>query len=64
MTLNQNQVGTGDATLFPTIAEALDQRNDILRNLSTMPSTSPAEGRPAHSALTLPALNSLALPTG
>ncbi|TGB14800.1 FAD-dependent monooxygenase [Streptomyces sp. MZ04] len=53
VTLNQEQVGKGDATLFPTTAGALEQRNDMLRKLSAMP---PApEGRPAHSALTLPA---------
>ncbi|MFE4535380.1 FAD-dependent monooxygenase [Streptomyces scopuliridis] len=51
VTVNQDQVGKGDATLFPTTARALEQRNDMLRNLSAMPS---AEGRPAHSALTLP----------
>ncbi|MFE9890248.1 FAD-dependent monooxygenase [Streptomyces scopuliridis] len=51
VTVNQEQVGEGDATLFPTTARALEQRNDMLRNLSTMPS---AEGRPAHSALALP----------
>ncbi|GHE47422.1 FAD-dependent monooxygenase [Streptomyces capitiformicae] len=51
VTVNQEQVGEGDATLFPTTARALEQRNDMLRSLSTMPS---AEGRPAHSALTLP----------
>lgn len=42
VTLNQEQVGEGDATLFPTTARALEQRNDMLRNLSTM---SPAEVR-------------------
>ncbi|GAA3114240.1 FAD-dependent monooxygenase [Streptomyces rectiviolaceus] len=52
VTVNQEQVGEGDATLFPTTSRALEQRNDMLRNLSAMPS---AEGRPAHSALTLPA---------
>ncbi|MFI7405448.1 FAD-dependent monooxygenase [Streptomyces sp. NPDC049541] len=52
VTVNQDQVGKGDATLFPTTARALEQRNAMLRNLSTLPS---AEGRPAHSALTLPA---------
>ncbi|MFF3546955.1 FAD-dependent monooxygenase [Streptomyces platensis] len=52
VTVNQEQVGEGDATLFPTTARALEQRNDMLRTLSAMP---PAEGRPAHSALTLPA---------
>ncbi|MEU8684177.1 FAD-dependent monooxygenase [Streptomyces sp. NPDC048611] len=51
VTANQDQVGEGDATLFPTTARALEQRNDMLRNLSAMPST---EGRPAHSALALP----------
>ncbi|MGW5861153.1 FAD-dependent monooxygenase [Streptomyces sp. NPDC055239] len=51
VTVNQEQVGKGDAALFPTTARALEQRNDMLRNLSAMP---PAEGRPAHSALTLP----------
>ncbi|MFD8868500.1 FAD-dependent monooxygenase [Streptomyces sp. NPDC059590] len=51
VTLNQDLVGDGDATLFPTTARALKQRNDMLRNLTAMP---PAEGRPAHSALTLP----------
>jgi 2-polyprenyl-6-methoxyphenol hydroxylase-like FAD-dependent oxidoreductase len=51
VTMNQDQVGEGDATLFPTTARALEQRNDMLRNLSAMPA---AEARPAHSALTLP----------
>ncbi|MGW7042121.1 FAD-dependent monooxygenase [Streptomyces avermitilis] len=51
VSLNQEQIGEGDATLFPTTVRALEQRNDMLRNLSTMPST---EGRPAHSALALP----------
>ncbi|MFI9534413.1 FAD-dependent monooxygenase [Nocardia fusca] len=51
VTLNQNQVGKGDAALFPATAQALQQRNEMLRNLSAMPA--PAE-RPAHSALTLP----------
>ncbi|MDH6220437.1 FAD-dependent monooxygenase [Streptomyces pseudovenezuelae] len=51
VTLNQDQIGEGDAALFPTTARALEQRNDMLRNLSNMPAT---EGRPAHSALTLP----------
>ncbi|MFF8035589.1 FAD-dependent monooxygenase [Streptomyces sp. NPDC016626] len=51
VTVNQEQVGAGDAALFPTTARALERRNDMLRNLGTMPST---EGRPAHSALTLP----------
>ncbi|OAH12779.1 FAD-dependent monooxygenase [Streptomyces jeddahensis] len=51
VTVNQEQAGEGDATLFPTTARALEQRNDMLCNLSAMPA---AEGRPAHSALTLP----------
>ncbi|MFD4482484.1 FAD-dependent monooxygenase [Streptomyces sp. NPDC058471] len=52
VTVNQDQVGKGDAALFPTTARALEQRNDMLRHLSALPSS---EGRPAHSALTLPA---------
>ncbi|MEU6379184.1 FAD-dependent monooxygenase [Streptomyces sp. NPDC046909] len=51
VTLNQELVGEGGATLFPTTAQALKQRNDRLRGLSTMP---PAEGKPAHAALSLP----------
>ncbi|MGW7087675.1 FAD-dependent monooxygenase [Streptomyces sp. NPDC054871] len=51
VTLNQGRIGVGDATLFPTTARALEQRNNRLRSLSTTPSR---EGRPAHSALTLP----------
>ncbi|MCP2166205.1 FAD-dependent monooxygenase [Goodfellowiella coeruleoviolacea] len=49
--VNQALVGAGGATLFPTTAHALEQRNDRLRQLSAMPSAAP---RPAHSALTLP----------
>ncbi|GAA2349916.1 FAD-dependent monooxygenase [Saccharopolyspora halophila] len=49
--LNQSLVGEGDAALFPTTAEALEQRNEHLRNLTTAP---PDAGREAHSALTLP----------
>ncbi|WP_225827439.1 FAD-dependent monooxygenase [Streptomyces naphthomycinicus] len=52
VTLNQELIGEGGAPLFPTTARALEQRNDMLRELSAMPS---AEARPAHSALTLPA---------
>ncbi|MFB7657708.1 MULTISPECIES: FAD-dependent monooxygenase [unclassified Streptomyces] len=52
VTLNQNLVGQGGATLFPTTARALEQRNDRLRGLSAMPAPEP---RPAHSALALPA---------
>ncbi|WP_367047524.1 FAD-dependent monooxygenase [Streptomyces sp. Je 1-332] len=51
VTANQDQIGEGDATLFPITARALERRNDMLRNLSATP---PAQGRPAHSALTLP----------
>jgi 2-polyprenyl-6-methoxyphenol hydroxylase-like FAD-dependent oxidoreductase len=56
VTLNQGLVGEGSASLFPTTAAALEQRNDRLRKLSAMPA---AEGRPAHSALTLPAFMSM-----
>ncbi|MFG2547613.1 FAD-dependent monooxygenase [Streptomyces sp. NPDC048594] len=52
VTLNQNLVGRGGATLFPTTARALEQRNDRLRGLGAMPAPEP---RTAHSALTLPA---------
>ncbi|MGW4106279.1 FAD-dependent monooxygenase [Streptomyces sp. NPDC004976] len=51
VTLNQQLVAEGGATLFPTTAEALEQRNSRLRGLVTMPS---GQGRPAHSALALP----------
>ncbi|NEB02158.1 FAD-dependent monooxygenase [Streptomyces sp. SID13726] len=51
VTANQDQIGEGGATLFPTTAEALERRNDMLRSLGTMPV---GEGRPVHSALTLP----------
>ncbi|MCG0285576.1 FAD-dependent monooxygenase [Streptomyces sp. PSAA01] len=50
--MNQALVDTGGATLFPTTAQALEQRNTRLRGLVTLPS---APARPAHSALTLPA---------
>ncbi|MBD3008942.1 MULTISPECIES: FAD-dependent monooxygenase [unclassified Streptomyces] len=50
--MNQALVDNGAATLFPTTARALEQRNAMLRGLVTMPS---ATARPAHSALTLPA---------
>lgn len=49
--LNQAQVGVGGAALFPVTAEALAQRNERLRGLTTLPRES---GRPAHTALTLP----------
>ncbi|WP_419999934.1 FAD-dependent monooxygenase [Streptomyces boninensis] len=48
---NQDLVGKGGAALFPTTAEALEQRNARLRSLTTLP---PDTGRPAHTALTLP----------
>jgi 2-polyprenyl-6-methoxyphenol hydroxylase-like FAD-dependent oxidoreductase len=51
--LNQAQVGVGSAALFPVTAEALAQRNERLRGLATLP---PETGRPAHTALTLPAV--------
>ncbi|MFJ6571918.1 FAD-dependent monooxygenase [Streptomyces sp. NPDC091292] len=51
VTLNQNLVGEGGATLFPTTQQALEQRNERLRKLTAMPV---AEPRPAHSALVLP----------
>lgn len=51
VTANQELAGRGGATLFPTTTEELQQRNNRLRRLSSMP---PAGGRPAHSALTLP----------
>ncbi len=52
VTLNQDLVGTGGATLFPTTAEALAERNARLRNLTAVP---PTPRRRAHTALTLPA---------
>ncbi|MFI1176775.1 FAD-dependent monooxygenase [Streptomyces melanogenes] len=48
---NQALVDKGGATLFPTTAGALEQRNARLRKLDTMPF---ATARPAHSALKLP----------
>ncbi|MEV0439484.1 FAD-dependent monooxygenase [Streptomyces spectabilis] len=53
---NQALVDTGGATLFPTTARALEQRDAMLRDLVTLPS---APLRPAHSALTLPAFAAL-----
>ncbi|MFD0418878.1 FAD-dependent monooxygenase [Streptomyces sp. NPDC127108] len=49
--MNQALVDKGTATLFPITAEALEQRDTMLRGLVTMPS---ATERPAHSALKLP----------
>ncbi|WP_320784673.1 FAD-dependent monooxygenase [Streptomyces sp. CRN 30] len=51
VTANQNLVGQGGDSLFPTTAQTLEQRNDRLRGLSAMPAPAP---RPAHSALALP----------
>jgi 2-polyprenyl-6-methoxyphenol hydroxylase-like FAD-dependent oxidoreductase len=51
VTANQGLAGKGAATLFPTTAQELEQRNNRLRDLSSMP---PAGRRPAHSALALP----------
>jgi 2-polyprenyl-6-methoxyphenol hydroxylase-like FAD-dependent oxidoreductase len=48
---NQALVDTGAASLFPTTAHALAQRNARLRDLAVLPSGTP---RPAHSALVLP----------
>ena len=50
--MNQALVNDGGATLFPTTASALQQRNTKRRDFVTLPS---ATTRPAHSALTLPA---------
>lgn len=52
VTANQELIGEGDTTLFPTTAQSLARRNAMLRDLSGRPAT--AEGRPAHSALDLP----------
>lgn len=54
VTLNQDQIGEGDATLFPTTARGLERRNDMLRRLAGSSTPPVTEGRPAHSALTLP----------
>ncbi|WP_369373131.1 FAD-dependent monooxygenase [Streptomyces sp. cg36] len=51
VTLNQALVDHGAATLFPTTARALEQRDTRLRALVTLPDTPP---RRAHSALALP----------
>ncbi|WP_172384695.1 FAD-dependent monooxygenase [Streptomyces sp. MNP-20] len=52
VTMNQALVGNGSASLLPTTARALEERNTRLRNLVTLPS---ATAPPAHSALVLPA---------
>ncbi|RMI40393.1 FAD-dependent monooxygenase [Streptomyces triticirhizae] len=49
--VNQELVGQGGATLFPTTARDLERRDDRLRGLSAIPVP---EERPAHSALALP----------
>ncbi|MEU1493163.1 FAD-dependent monooxygenase [Streptomyces sp. NPDC005776] len=49
--MNQALVGKGGATLFPTTAQGLEERDTRLRTLAAIPR---AEKRPAHSALTLP----------
>lgn len=51
VTVNQDQVGAGEAALFPTTARSLERRNAMLRGLGVLPS---GRERPAHSALTLP----------
>ena len=48
---NQGLVEEGRAEMFPGTTEALAARNAALRELTTMPAT---EGRPEHSAMTLP----------
>ena len=53
VTMNQALVDNGGARLFPTTAEALEQRNAMLRGLAALPAPTP---RPAHSALVLPEL--------
>ncbi|WP_221352107.1 FAD-dependent monooxygenase [Streptomyces beigongshangae] len=49
--VNQALVDNGAATLFPATAQALERRNTMLRDLTTLPS---APVRPAYSALALP----------
>jgi len=51
VTQNQALVGKGDAALFPVTRQDLERRNSRLRSLSSLPSD---QGRPAHTALTLP----------
>lgn len=53
---NQALITAGAATLFPDTAEALAQRNDALRDLTSLPT---ATGRPAHTALRLPTFGEL-----
>ena len=49
--LNQGLVTAGNATLFPSTPEALEQRNAMLRERTSVPAEM---ARPEHSALTLP----------
>jgi hypothetical protein len=46
--LNQALVDNGAATLFPTTARALEERDARLRDLAALPTPT---ARPAHSAL-------------
>jgi len=57
VTMNQALVDDGGARLFPATAEAVEQRNKMLRDLVAMPEPTP---RAAHSALTLPELAPMA----
>ncbi|WP_436739450.1 FAD-dependent monooxygenase [Streptomyces sp. BBFR102] len=57
VTMNQDLVGKGGATLFPLTPQALAERNDRLRNLGAIPT---GAGRPAHSALVLPEFTPMA----
>ncbi|MEV2253517.1 FAD-dependent monooxygenase [Streptomyces sp. NPDC050147] len=56
---NQALADHGAATLFPTTARALEQRDTRLRDLVTLPS---APARPAHSALALPEFATVPMP--
>lgn len=56
VTQNQGLVDEGGASLFPTTAEALEQRNEMLRGLTSLRAP---EAIAAHSALTLPDFMSL-----
>lgn len=49
--LNQGLAGAGGSVLFPPTAEALTERNVMLRSLTTLPAEA---ARPEHSALVLP----------
>ncbi|NJQ01303.1 FAD-dependent monooxygenase [Streptomyces zingiberis] len=55
VTVNQDLIGEGGATLFPATAQGLRRRDAQLRRLAAAPpEAGRAGGRPAHSALTLP----------